>query len=59
MKEHDNILRILEETHKAIEAEDFAEVKNLSDQTINTASLTQDPDNIAVAVIVAIELVAF
>lgn len=52
MKEADNILRILEESKKAIEAEDFAEVQKLSNQTINTASLTQDSDNIAVAVIV-------
>jgi hypothetical protein len=52
MKETENILRILEETRRAIRVEDFAEIKNLSGQTVNTASLTQDPDNIAVAVIV-------
>ena len=52
MHEVDNILRILEETRKAIEIENFAEIKALSNQTINTASLTQDPDNVAVAVIV-------
>lgn len=52
MKEVDNVLRILEESKKAIEEEDFSEVQNLSNQTINTASLTQDPDNIAVAVVI-------
>ncbi len=52
MEERDNILRILEGTRKGIEVEDYAEIKNLSDQTVNTASLTQDPDNIAVAVVV-------
>ncbi len=52
MREVKNILRILEETKKAINKEDYSEIKNLSNQTINTASLTQDPDNIAVAVIV-------
>lgn len=52
MKERDNVLRILEETKKAIERDDPAEIKTLSNQTTNTASLTQDPDNIAVAVIV-------
>lgn len=52
MKERDNILRILNETKKAIEKEDYAEIKNLSGQTINIASLTQDPDNIVVSVII-------
>lgn len=52
MKEVDNILRILEETKKAIGTGNYGKIKNLSDQTVNTASLTQDPDNIAVAVIV-------
>ena len=52
MHETDNILRILEETKKAIEEKDYSKIKNLSNQTINTASLTQDPDNIAVAVVV-------
>ena len=52
MQESDNILRILEGTKKAIQSGDGIEIKNLSDQTTNTASLTQDPDNIAVAVIV-------
>ena len=52
MKEVNNILRILEETKIAIETKDYSRIKNLSNQTINTASLTQDPDNIAVAVVV-------
>lgn len=52
MKEATNILRILKETKQAIEKQDIVTIKNLSNQTINTASLTQDPDNIAVAVIV-------
>jgi len=52
MKESDNVLRILEGTKKAIQDGDESEIKNLSDQTTNTASLTQDPDNIAVAVMV-------
>lgn len=52
MKEVENILRILKETQKAIQINDFTTIKNLSNQTINTASLTQDPDNIAVAVII-------
>lgn len=48
----DNVLRILKETKIAIENEDALKIKNLSNQTINTASLTQDGDNIAVAVVV-------
>lgn len=52
MHESENILRILKETREAIENNDSAKVLTLSDQTINTAALTQDPDNIAVAVVV-------
>ncbi len=52
MQEKENILRIFEETKEAIEKNDSMKIKNLSNQTINTASLTHDPDNIAVAVIV-------
>lgn len=52
MKERDNILRILKEAKDAIKKDDSAKIKSLSNQTTNTASLTQDPDNIAVAVIV-------
>jgi len=52
MQEKENVLRIMEETKKAIAKGDIFAIKNLSNQTINTASLTQDPDNITVAVIV-------
>ena len=52
MRETDNILRILKETKEAIKSNDTAKIKELSNQTTNTASLTQDPDNIDVAVIV-------
>ena len=52
MKEVNNILRILKETKEAITKQEIVTIKNLSNQTINTASLTHDPDNIAVAVIV-------
>jgi len=52
MKESENILRILEETKEAIKRKDSAKIKKLSNQTINTASLTHDADNITVAVIV-------
>ena len=52
MKEVDNILNILKETKKAIEDSDPSRIKNLSNQTTHTASLTQDEDNIAVAVVI-------
>ncbi len=52
MEEADNILRILKETREAIDRNDVASIRSLSNQTVNTASLSQDPDNIAVAVLV-------
>ncbi len=52
MQEGDNILRIFKETKNAIEQSDSSKLRDLSDQTINTASRTHDPDNIATAVII-------
>lgn len=52
MQEKENVLRILEETLDAMKKEDSIKLKELSNQTIHTASTTQDHDNIAVAVIV-------
>ncbi len=52
MQEKENILKILEGTKASIQKGDAATIKNLSNQTTNTAALTQDPDNIAVAVII-------
>lgn len=52
MKEVDNILRILKSTLAAIENDNPNPLKELSDQTIHSASITGDPDNITVAVIV-------
>jgi hypothetical protein len=52
MQEEENVLRILKETRVALEKNDSFTLKSLSNQTINTASLAQDSDNIAVAVIV-------
>ncbi len=52
MQERGNVLRIFQETKKAVSTGDSAAIKNLSNQTNNTAALTQDPDNIAAAVIV-------
>ncbi|MEK6847638.1 MAG: hypothetical protein AABX50_00760 [Nanoarchaeota archaeon] len=52
MQEAENILRIFQETKEAVSRGDSAEIKNLSNQTNNTAALTNDPDNIATAVVV-------
>lgn len=52
MQEKENISRILKETKVAMKKGDTLKIKQLSDQTNNTASHTQDADNIAVAVIV-------
>jgi len=52
MQEKENVLEIFEKAKKAIKEDDFLKLKELSNQTINTASRTQDPDNIATAVII-------
>lgn len=51
MQEKEHIKNILDKTLKALKNYNSIELKDLSDQTIHTASITQDPDNIAVAVI--------
>ncbi len=52
MKEIDNILRILRETKISIEKGDSNNIKQLSNQTIHSAAVYQDPDNVVVAVLV-------
>lgn len=52
MQEKENILRILEETKQAIQDGNVIKLKELSNQTVHTSSITQDGDNIAVAVMV-------
>jgi len=52
MYERENILRIFQEAKEAVSRSDSAKIKNLSNQTTNSASLTHDPDNITVAVII-------
>ncbi len=51
MEERENILRIFQETKEAVLKGDSVKIKSLSDQTTNTASLTHDPDNILIAVV--------
>ena len=52
MYEKENILSIFQETKVAILRGDPSRIKNLSNRTTNSASLTHDPDNIAAAVII-------
>ena len=52
MKEVDNILRILKETRRLIEEDKANELKTLSNQTIHSATISQDADNLIVAVLV-------
>ena len=52
MKEVKNVLRIFREAKTAIEAGDSLEVKKLSGQTIHTAAISQDGDNVIVAVLI-------
>jgi len=52
MKEVENILGILRETEKLINQGNFHEITILSDKTIHSATISQDPDNIIVAVLV-------
>lgn len=52
MQEVGNILKIFQETKQAIGENDSVKLKELSDHTIHTSSITQDEDNILVAVIV-------
>jgi len=52
MQEKENVLRILQEAKLAMKEDNSIKLKELSNQTIHTASIAQDPDNIAVAVAV-------
>jgi len=51
MQEKENIIDIFEKAKKAIKEEDVIAIKDLSNRTIHTSAIYQDPDNINVAVI--------
>ena len=52
MKEKEHVLEILEQTKLALKEKNVRLLKDLSNQTIHAASIYQDPDNIALAVII-------
>jgi hypothetical protein len=52
MLEKEHILELFEDAKEAIKKDDIITLRELSNKTIHTSSLSQDPDNIAVAVII-------
>ena|SRR3989344_4017629 len=52
MEEMNHVIEVLSRAKKALEQEDAAELKSLSDQTIHSASVYQHTDYILVAVII-------
>lgn len=52
MEEKENILNVLKQTKDAIKNSNVVKLNELSNQTIHTASIYKDTDNISVAVIV-------
>jgi hypothetical protein len=52
MREVENVLRILKDTRRFFQSDNPFEIKNLSNQTIHSATISQDPDNVIVAVLV-------
>jgi len=52
MKETQHLLKVLQDTKEAIEKEDTIKLKELSNQTIHSASITQETEYILLAVII-------
>jgi hypothetical protein len=52
MIEKEHLINILEQTKKAIGEQDVLKLKELSNQTIHSASLNQDVSSVAIAVII-------
>jgi hypothetical protein len=52
MEEVENVLRILKSAKNLVEEDRAHDLKTLSNQTIHSATIAQDPDNIVVAVLV-------
>lgn len=52
MEEKEHVLNVLKKVQSALRTEDYVEIKNLSNRVIHNASINQDPDIIAIAVII-------
>ena len=50
--EKNHILKILENTKYALEKKDYVKIKNLSNKAVHHSSINQDPDIIAITVII-------
>ena len=50
--EKEHVIEILEQTKEAIKNDDVARLKDLSNQTIHTASTEQDTDSITIAILI-------
>jgi len=51
MQEVDHVIRVLEEAKIALKKDDSVKIRELSNKTLHSASIYQDPDNISIAVI--------
>jgi len=51
MQEVDHVIVVLEKAKEAIKKDDSVEIRQLSNETLHAASIYQDADNIAIAVI--------
>lgn len=52
MHEKEHVISVLEQTKEAIKNDDVALLKDLSNQTVHTASTEQDTDSITIAVLI-------
>ncbi len=52
MKEISNVLRILRDAKRLVEEDNPLELKSLSNQTVHAATISQDADNVVVAVLI-------
>jgi len=52
MEEKEHVLNVLKRVRTALKTSDYVEIKNLSDNVIHGCSIDQDPDCIAVAVVI-------
>jgi hypothetical protein len=52
MHEKNHILKVLKKVRNALREQDYISIKRLSDHVIHSASIEQDPDVIATAVII-------
>ncbi|MEK6898427.1 MAG: hypothetical protein AABX28_03670 [Nanoarchaeota archaeon] len=52
MHEKEHLLKVLEETKKALKEDNVLKLKELSNQTVHTSSVEQDTDSIMIAVII-------